>query len=68
MMEEKFIHFFDLASMGLYRYIRTHDGNIYGGDIEIEDAAKKGKNFVVGAVAQGFLEALGFRVLVASSI
>lgn len=29
-------------------YLRTHDGNIYGGDIDCEDAAKKGKFFVVG--------------------
>ncbi|CAE7645274.1 unnamed protein product [Symbiodinium sp. CCMP2592] len=29
-------------------YLRTHDGNIYGGDIDTEDAAKKGKFFVVG--------------------
>lgn len=29
-------------------YLRTHDGNIYGGDIETEDADHKGKHFVVG--------------------
>ena len=29
-------------------YLRTHDGSIYGGNIENEDAAKKGKIFVVG--------------------
>ena len=29
-------------------YLRTHDGNIYGGDIDTEDVAKKGKFFVVG--------------------
>lgn len=29
-------------------YLRTHDGNIYGGDMDVEDAAKKGKNFLLG--------------------
>ena len=29
-------------------YLRLHDGNIYGGNMEIEDAAKKGHNFFVG--------------------
>ncbi|CAE6930832.1 unnamed protein product [Symbiodinium natans] len=29
-------------------YLRTHDGNIYGGDIDNDDATGKGSHFVVG--------------------
>ena len=29
-------------------YLRTHDGSLYGGGIDNEDVAKKGKFFVVG--------------------
>ena len=38
----------DHHAKGKAWYLRTHDGHIYGGDLEVEDAAMKGKHFLAG--------------------